>query len=474
MLCHGVFDILHIGHIRYIEQARKLGQTVVISVTRDEFVHKGPGRPYFSLADRLLQLAALASVDYVVESPAESAVEIIRKIKPDFYCKGVEYQTKDPAGNLLAEKNEVERCGGHLAFIDTEKESSTSLYFSNFAQAGAISAVVQDFRGKYKRNDINQHLEKIRGLKVNIVGETIVDTYVSCWVENVSSKSPSLSGRYLNQQRYLGGVGAVLKLLNSLGCDVTLYTQWDDAQEKFLAESGLFDAHRVVRMREKTVSAPEKTRYIHANNNQRLFELVDLGVAPSQQPKNGILVDCQSDLTLVFDFGHGLIDDECRRGLLNSTAKLWVNAQTNSENYGYNLATKYVGSQNFILDRREASLAVGVRNLDEYTLYDALEEKLSPKGVLCLTLGKNGCMVRDSETKELIVLPALAENSKDAMGAGDAFFAIFSTIMHVSGDCRLAGFLASLFAAEKVKVIGHDPERTVAGFSRAVAHIFTD
>ena len=92
ILCHGVFDVLHSGHIHYFNQAKKLGDILVVSVTSDKFVNKGPNRPVNHLNDRILLLKNIKSVDYVIESNYITAKYVIEEIKPSFFCKGQDYK----------------------------------------------------------------------------------------------------------------------------------------------------------------------------------------------------------------------------------------------------------------------------------------------------------------------------------------------------------------------------------------------
>ena len=86
-LSHGVFDLIHHGHLRHFEEIKKKSDILVVSVTVDDFVKKGSGRPYFSLKDRLYALSKIELIDYIVESKSLSSVDIIKKIKPNFYIK---------------------------------------------------------------------------------------------------------------------------------------------------------------------------------------------------------------------------------------------------------------------------------------------------------------------------------------------------------------------------------------------------
>ena len=92
VLCHGVFDLLHYGHVRYFEAAKRFGDRLTVSITSDRFIKKGPGRPHFPAEIRKKMLESLDCVDSVVISDSPTAVEIIETYKPDFYVKGPDYR----------------------------------------------------------------------------------------------------------------------------------------------------------------------------------------------------------------------------------------------------------------------------------------------------------------------------------------------------------------------------------------------
>jgi rfaE bifunctional protein nucleotidyltransferase chain/domain len=125
VLAHGVFDVLHHGHIAFLEKAAKLGDELVVSITADAFVNKGPNRPVFTDNQRAVTLGALESVDRVVISESENAIQVINVIKPDFYVKGLEYSHEDTNGMLQPEIDAVIAHGGMLSILDTPTDSSS-------------------------------------------------------------------------------------------------------------------------------------------------------------------------------------------------------------------------------------------------------------------------------------------------------------------------------------------------------------
>ena len=91
VLCHGVFDLLHVGHINYFKSSKVYGDILVVSVTNDKFVNKGPGRPAFSINNRLKFLQAIDCIDFLYVSNDATSEIVIKNLKPNFYCKGNDY-----------------------------------------------------------------------------------------------------------------------------------------------------------------------------------------------------------------------------------------------------------------------------------------------------------------------------------------------------------------------------------------------
>jgi len=122
-LANGCFDLLHVGHIRYLRAARELGARLVVAVNSDDSVRalKGEGRPLMPAEERAEILAALADVDAVVVFPERDVRAIIREIRPDFHAKGTDYTPES-----VPERDEVEACGGRVVIVGDPKNHSAS------------------------------------------------------------------------------------------------------------------------------------------------------------------------------------------------------------------------------------------------------------------------------------------------------------------------------------------------------------
>src|SRR5262245_20971717 len=131
--CHGCFDLMHIGHIRHLQAAKRMGDTLVVTVTADAYVAKGEGRPVFGELLRAEALAALQCVDFVAMNHRPTAVEAIRLVRPHYYVKGqVCAVASQRSANLRSEIEALHDLGGETRFTDEVVFSSTALLNTHF------------------------------------------------------------------------------------------------------------------------------------------------------------------------------------------------------------------------------------------------------------------------------------------------------------------------------------------------------
>ena len=238
VLCHGVFDLLHIGHIRHFTEAKKNGDILIVSVTPDKYVKKGPNRPVFPMNIRMEAISELDCVDFVFANSTPTAVNPISIFKPNFYCKGSEY--KDYANDLSGEiKNEVQclkKNGGKIVYSGGDVYSSSSIINTtnidlNTEQIKFLSKI----KNQKKYNSSSKILEIFKSfsnLKVLVVGETIIDEYNFCEALGKSGKEPVLVLRDLYKEKYLGGTAAIAKNLTSISNKVTLISALGERNEE--------------------------------------------------------------------------------------------------------------------------------------------------------------------------------------------------------------------------------------------------
>ena len=180
--CHGVFDLLHPGHIRHFEAAKREGDVLVVTITQDEFVAKGPGRPVFNEHLRAESVAALQSVDYVAINEWPTATETIKELRPDVYCKGSDYTNAkdDVTGKILEEEDAIKSVGGRVHFTSEITFSSTKLINLHFdVVPEEARSYIEKVRDSYSASQIIESLESLRNMKVLVIGDAIIDEYHS-------------------------------------------------------------------------------------------------------------------------------------------------------------------------------------------------------------------------------------------------------------------------------------------------------
>lgn len=130
---NGCFDVLHVGHSRYLEGARREGDRLVVAINDDESVRrlKGPGRPILPAAARAELVAALRVVDYVVTFPDPTVERLLRLITPDVHCKGTDYTVE-----TVPERDVVVAYGGRIAIVGDPKDHSTRSLLSRVTESG--------------------------------------------------------------------------------------------------------------------------------------------------------------------------------------------------------------------------------------------------------------------------------------------------------------------------------------------------
>src|SRR5262245_11441331 len=200
VLCHGAFDLVHVGHMIHFEEARALGDILVVTLTADRHITK---KRSVSMREdyRARQVAALEIVDYVAIVDEHSAIAALDVLRPDVYVKGPEYSDLllDKSSNISQEKALVESYGGRIHFTSGETFSSTKLshFLLSSPEAAQDNPLLRNDRVMFRDlssrgftlEEIKNFLVSASRLRVCLLGETIIDEWVDVSVENISQKS---------------------------------------------------------------------------------------------------------------------------------------------------------------------------------------------------------------------------------------------------------------------------------------------
>ena len=191
--CHGVFDLLHIGHIKHFEAAKKLGDVLVVTLTADQFVNKGPGRPAFSEDLRAEAIAALSAVDYVAINTSASAVDALSITKPHRYVKGADYKDRVPTSGskMQGEIDLVRSFGGDIAFTEEPQFSSSKLlndFLSPFAPH--IQERLKEARSHISLDEIQRFFVELEGIKGVVTAPTSAQALLTQVFPGVTVQPP--------------------------------------------------------------------------------------------------------------------------------------------------------------------------------------------------------------------------------------------------------------------------------------------
>ena len=465
---HGIFDLIHPGHICHLEEARALGDVMVVTITADKQVQKGPGRPYFNQNLRVKSIAALSCVDFVVVVPFTGAVEAIEAVRPHIYCKGKEYEDPDfdTEGGLKDEVAAVKGLGGEIRYIGSIKYSSTKLlnqYFDHLSIP--VIAFCNNLATRYTRRNFVEAVENFGGMKVLIIGDTIFDRYSYVKVQGLTSKNRILSGRFLNQQTQCGGALAVFRHVKQFTDKVKFISlvgtePWvDEALRRNLGP----DEDLVVRDSEFTTIIKE--RFVEPRmDGSELSKLFSVNFIDAGQPTKQALDQLESriyqeipkcDAVLLLDFGHGLMQSRLRQIVQETAPFLALNCQTNSNNHGFNIISRqYQRADAFTLDEQEIMLSVARRHVDFAQELSLLKNSFRSRYAWLTRGAVQTIGIADGESACLC--PPLETDVVDTIGAGDAFFSVAALAAVRRLPVDLATFLGQLAGAQAVKIVGNE------------------
>ena len=208
ILCHGTFDLVHPGHIRHLIYAKSIAPVLVASLTSDVHIEKANNRPFVPQELRAMNLAALEMVDYVVVDENAKPLDNLRIIQPDYFAKGYEYGQGGIHPRTLEEKEIVESYGGELLFTPGDIVYSSSAIIENSPPnlSHVKLASLMDAEGiTFSR--LRAVVRSLRGTKVHVVGDTIVDSYTYCTLIGGNTKTPTFSVKFDRQVNFVGGAG---------------------------------------------------------------------------------------------------------------------------------------------------------------------------------------------------------------------------------------------------------------------------
>jgi rfaE bifunctional protein nucleotidyltransferase chain/domain len=478
--CHGCFDIVHPGHVRHLRFAAQQGDRLLVTITADNLVDKGEGRPLFSEELRAENLAALDFVDWVYINPDATARDLLEDLQPDIYIKGQEYErNRDP--RFLAEREAVERHGGRIVFSSGDLVFSSTELVSALARGMTAHDEAHDPRHArmvqlHRTHELNaDHLtrtiDNVAGRRLVVVGETILDRYYFCDRPNVASEASCLSIRPIEDVTFDGGAAIMARHAVALGARVTLITVLsDDAAGRSVRER--LQAEGIdVRTPIAHVTMPVKERYLVGSEKIVKIDRIQPHVLDEQARATVVdiaraAVGAHADAVLLADFRLGLFT---RSLLIDLIAAIRPHVDVFAGD---------VSGRRHLLD--------AMRNLDlvtpsETELRDTVQDFDSSLNAVVwqylqrsnvrraiVTLGSAGAVAfapkanpvdSDGGTVRLDAdhVPALIDHAVDPLGCGDALLTMSALALAGGATLVQSAYLGSIAAAQCAMRLGNLP-----------------
>jgi rfaE bifunctional protein nucleotidyltransferase chain/domain len=474
--CHGCFDIVHPGHIRHLRFARAQGDILLVSITGDETMAKGDGRPLIPEELRAENLAALDVVDWVFVERRPTAAELLGEVQPDVYVKGREYESNDDP-RFAAERLAVEQAGGRVVF------SSGDVVFSSSALIRAMEASADPFHARLadlaRREDLrvsrlSEVVSAFRNRRILVVGETILDTYVFCDRPAVAGESPVLTLRPLEKRHYDGGAAIIARHAAAMGARPVLVTPLPRSARGAEIRTRLLAEGVDVRALEVETPLPEKQRFLVGPQKVVKVDLVEPIVLDvgARSRLLGLVRDAASDAggchAAVFaDFALGLFTprsfrDLCRavRGRAGVTVgdvsgrKASLLAMT-----GLDLLCPSEEEMREAMSDFDQSLPAVAWRLLQQTRAGAAFVTLGADGLVAFQRAGEGARPGGGWRHRLHGehIPALSPVAVDPLGCGDALVCAASLALACGGSHLAAAFLGSVAAAQHAQRLGNTP-----------------
>jgi rfaE bifunctional protein kinase chain/domain len=464
IMCHGVFDVVHPGHVRHLLYAKTKAEILVASLTADRHISKGQHRPHVPQELRALNLAAFEIVDYVVIDRNPTPIENIGILQPDFFAKGYEYTSGGLPQKTQEEVAALQAYGGEMIFTPGDiVYSSTRLI--DLAPPSIKSEKLLTFMDSegLTFDALRAALGQLGRYRVHVVGDTIVDSYTQTAMVGGQTKTPTMSVLYERRDDYIGGAAVVAEHLRAAGASVVFSTVLgDDPLKEFVLEGlrargidcrAVIDKTRPTTNKNAIVAGGYRLLKIDTLDNRSISDEIVARLA-------GAIREDRSDAVVFSDFRHGIFNRRTIPALTGAIARGRFRVADSQVASRWGNITEFKDFDLITPNEREARFALADQDSGIRPLASALYDEARCK-TLVLKLGERGVLTcRSSDHQSLdsfIVVDSFAERVVDAVGAGDALLAYATLAKLATGSDAIATILGSMAAACECEVDGNIP-----------------
>jgi len=464
IMCHGVFDVVHPGHLRHLIYCKGKADILVASLTADRHIAKGTYRPHVPQELRALNLAAFEVVDYVVIDTRDKPLENLKIIQPDYFAKGYEYSSSELPPKTREEIEVVSSYGGEVIFTPGDIVYSSSKLIEMEPpnlRTEKLMAVMEAANLSF--DGLREILGKFKGKRVHVLGDTIVDSFTNCAMIGGQTKTPTMSVLFEEKTDYIGGAAIVAQHLRAAGAEVVFSTVLGkDPLRQFvldgLKKSGvecraIIDPTRPTTNKNAIIAGGYRLLKVDTLDNRSISDDVRLKLISA-------IETVETDAVVFADFRHGIFNRRTIPSFIEAIPEGVYKVADSQVASRWGNITEFKGFDLVTPNEREARFALadqdsGVRPLAAL-LYNEAECK-----TLILKLGDRGVLTCRNNNHESLdsffVVDSFVDRVVDAVGAGDALLSYATLTMMVSGDPVAATILGSIAAAVECEVDGNLP-----------------
>lgn len=464
IMCHGTFDVVHPGHIRHLLYAKGKADLLIASLTSDEHIKKANFRPYVPQDLRALNLAALEIVDFVVIDENAEPLNNLSIIQPDYFAKGYEYHDGGIHPKTREELAVIESYGGEIIFTPGDIVYSSSHIIENAPPNLGVEKLMMlmDAEG-ITFEDLHGALDKMKGVKVHVVGDTIVDSLTQTTLIGGMTKTPTMSVRFEDREDYVGGAGIVAKHIQAAGADVTYTTVLgDDDYRTFVLDDLKAAGVKVNAIIDPTRPTTNKNAIIAGGYRLLKVDTLDnrsISAKIVDQIKTHVR-ETASDIVCYCDFRHGMFNKQTCPELNAAIPANVLKVADSQVASRWGNILEFEGFDLITPNEREARFAMG----DQDSVVRPLAAELY-KAARCsnliLKMGARGILahrtVDSQDPRHFFTVDTFVDNVVDAVGAGDALLSYASLALRVTGNIVIAAILGNMAAGVECEIDGNEP-----------------
>jgi len=461
VLVSGHFNIVHPGHLRLLQFARSCGNKLIVAVESDRIAGAAA---HINQQFRLegIQMNSLVDESFLFDEPIG---DLISRLRPDIVVKGKEHEDR-----YNPEKAALDTYGGKLIFGSGEiRFSSMDLIRKEFSESGTQGIFLpKPFMDRHgiKSSRLRYLLDRFSDLKVGVIGDLIVDEYISCDPLGMSQEDPTIVVTPVDVKRFVGGAGIVAAHVAGLGAvSHFISITGSDPMRAYAQNTLAADNVNTHLLEDPTRPTTLKQRYrSHGKTLLRVSHLHQHSIAREFQDQVMDKIEALIpglDLLVFSDFNYGMLPQPLVEKITEHAQKYGVMVAADSQSSSQ---TGDVGrfSKADLLTPTEREARISTKNREDglVVLAEQLRQQSNAKNIL-LKMGENGLLIHAVDHQKINwptdQIEALNKHPKDVSGAGDSLLISSAMTLAAGGDIWEAACIGSIAAALQVSRIGNIP-----------------